>query len=114
MGVHCQLSEKELPLFNTASLMLFGGYLGPIREGISLKILVVHIIFCLFFIHPHFQFYPQDHVYELLNTIDACQCHFDIVRFFVILFYLQSHRKGLGWDSVGWEGTGGMAIPSGL
>uniref|UniRef100_A0A8C0R4M3 NCK associated protein 1 like n=1 Tax=Canis lupus dingo TaxID=286419 RepID=A0A8C0R4M3_CANLU len=23
-------------------------------------------------------FFPQDHVYELLNTIDACQCHFDI------------------------------------
>lgn len=28
--------------------------------------------------HPSL-FFIQDHVYELLNTIDACQCFFDIV-----------------------------------
>lgn len=27
-------------------------------------------------------FFTQDHVYELLNTIDACQCFFDIVSFY--------------------------------
>uniref|UniRef100_A0A8C0L6F8 NCK associated protein 1 like n=1 Tax=Canis lupus dingo TaxID=286419 RepID=A0A8C0L6F8_CANLU len=48
------------------------------NKSSSPKILGVHVIFSLFFIHSHFQFFPQDHVYELLNTIDACQCHFDI------------------------------------
>ena len=66
--------------------MLFGGSLGSPRKRAfpSDSDSTRHL---LFFTDSHLQFYPQDHVYELLNTIDACQCHFDIVRFFAILFY---------------------------
>ncbi|KAF3826160.1 hypothetical protein GH733_006274 [Mirounga leonina] len=30
------------------------------------------------FLTNYYQSFVDDHVYELLNTIDACQCHFDI------------------------------------
>lgn len=49
---------------------------------------------------------PQDHVYELLNTIDACQCHFDIVRFFAILLYpraMEMVSVGTVWGEMGLE-----------
>ena len=70
------------------------------------QIPVVPVIFSFFFIDSHLQFYLQDHVYELLNTIDACQCHFDIVRFFAILFYTRGMEMvsvGTVWDEMGLE-----------
>lgn len=45
-------------------------------------------------LHPlsHRSLSFQDHVYELLNTIDACQCFFDIVSINVAIL---SHFKQL-------------------
>ena len=52
------------------------------------------------------QLCPQDHVYELLNTADACQCHFDIVRFFAALRYpraMTMASAGTVWGEMGLE-----------
>lgn len=92
------------PSTQQASLVLFSGSLGSPRER-SLPLSSGSTCYLLF-IHSHLQFYPQDHVYELLNTIDACQCHFDIVRFFAILFYPKATEMvsvGAVWSRLGLE-----------
>lgn len=40
-------------------------------------------------------FFIQDHVYELLNTIDACQCFFDIVSIYNIFIFIHKSGKTL-------------------
>lgn len=35
----------------------------------------------------------QDHVYELLNTIDACQCYFDIVSAYFFCCFVCHIKK---------------------
>lgn len=63
-------------------------------------------------LYSSFSSRPQDHVYELLNTIDACQCHFDIVRSFTILFCSAVKEQARsGWVWIGWHETRRM-VPS--
>lgn len=42
--------------------------------------LIIKVLYCEMYINTIFFLCFQDHVCELLNTIDACQVFFDIVR----------------------------------
>lgn len=42
--------------------------------------LIIKVLYCEMYINTVFFLCFQDHVCELLNTIDACQVFFDIVR----------------------------------
>lgn len=105
-GAQRQLMEEELPELSKPPVRYLVAPQDLQGRAPFPQIPVVPVIFSFFFIDSHLQFYPQDHVYELLNTIDACQCHFDIVRFFAILFYpraMEMVSVGTVWGEMGLE-----------